>query len=57
MEILSEAICFGGIQRIIRHDSKATGTPMQVSVFLPPSAGSTRRPILSRHPRNRSIRP
>jgi len=46
METLSEARCFGGVQRTIRHDSKATGTPMQISIFLPPAAESGRVPVL-----------
>jgi S-formylglutathione hydrolase len=46
MEILSETKCFGGRQRIVRHDSDATGTPMRVSIFLPPAAETTRVPVL-----------
>ncbi len=46
MEILSETKCFGGRQRILRHASEATGTPMQVSVFLPPAAETARVPVL-----------
>ena len=46
MEIVSESRCFGGRQRILRHGSEATGTPMQLSVFLPPAAESRRVPVL-----------
>lgn len=46
MEIVSESRCFGGRQRILRHGSEATGTPMQLSVFLPPAAESGRVPVL-----------
>jgi S-formylglutathione hydrolase len=46
MEIVSEAKCFGGRQRTLRHASEATGTSMQVSVFLPPAAESRRVPVL-----------
>jgi S-formylglutathione hydrolase len=46
MEILSETKCFGGRQRIVRHDSEATGTPMQVSIYLPPAAQEARVPVL-----------
>lgn len=46
MEIVSETRCFGGRQRIVRHASDATGTPMRVSVYLPPAAESSRVPVL-----------
>lgn len=46
METVSEARCFGGIQRTIRHDSRETGTPMNVSIFLPPAAANGRVPVL-----------
>jgi S-formylglutathione hydrolase len=46
MEIVSETKCFGGRQRIVRHASDATGTPMQVSIYLPPAAESGRVPVL-----------
>jgi S-formylglutathione hydrolase len=46
MEILSETKCFGGRQRTLRHASEATGTPMQVSVFLPAIAETERVPVL-----------
>lgn len=46
MEIVSETKCFGGRQRIVRHASEATGTPMRVSIYLPPAAESGRVPVL-----------
>ena len=46
MEILSETKCFGGRQRTIRHDSQSTGTPMQISIYLPPAAEEGRVPVL-----------
>ena len=46
MEIVSETKCFGGVQRTLRHDSEATGTPMQLAVFLPPAAESGPVPAL-----------
>lgn len=35
MEIISEQVCFGGVQGIYRHQSSNTGTPMQFAVFQP----------------------
>jgi len=46
VEILSESKCFGGRQRTLRHASEATGTPMQVSVFLPTLAETEPVPVL-----------
>lgn len=46
MEIVSETRCFGGLQRTIRHASEATGTDMNVSVFLPPAAEAGPVPVL-----------
>jgi len=46
MEIVSETRCFEGRQLILRHASDATGTPMRVSVYLPPAAESGRVPVL-----------
>ena len=36
MEVVGEAKAFGGRQLTLRHDSEATGTPMEVGVFVPP---------------------
>lgn len=46
METLSETRCFEGLQKTVRHDSDATGTPMNVSIFLPPAAASGPVPVL-----------
>lgn len=46
METQSETRCFGGVQKTLSHDSEATGTPMKVSVFLPPAAERAPVPVL-----------
>ena len=46
METISRTRCWGGIQKTVRHDSDATGTPMNVSIFLPPAAESGPVPVL-----------
>lgn len=46
MEIVSETRVFGGVQRILRHASDATGTDMNVAVFLPPQAEKAPVPVL-----------
>ena len=38
LETLSSAKSHGGIQQVWRHASRATGTEMTFSVFLPPQA-------------------
>jgi S-formylglutathione hydrolase len=38
LELLSEHACFGGVQRFLRHDSRAIGLPMRLGVYLPPQA-------------------
>lgn len=38
LELLSEQACFGGVQRVYRHQSSALGLPMRFAVFLPPQA-------------------
>ena len=38
LTLLSEHACHGGVQRFYRHNSAATGTPMQFGVYLPPQA-------------------
>ncbi len=35
LELVSSSRCFDGEQRVYRHQSKATGTPMEFAVFLP----------------------
>jgi S-formylglutathione hydrolase len=39
--------CFGGWQEIWRHDSAATGTPMEFAVYLPPQAADRRCPVVT----------
>ncbi|MDO9588770.1 MAG: S-formylglutathione hydrolase [Brevundimonas sp.] len=39
METLKTHIVHGGTLRYLRHDSAATGTPMTLSVFVPPGEG------------------
>ena len=39
LETLSEQRCFGGVQRIYRHQSTATRTPMRFAAFVPPGEG------------------
>ncbi|GAB3454933.1 S-formylglutathione hydrolase [Massilia terrae] len=46
LELISEHMCFGGSQRVYRHDSAATGLPMRFSVYLPPQAGGERLRVL-----------
>ncbi|HYN39767.1 MAG TPA: S-formylglutathione hydrolase [Rhodospirillales bacterium] len=47
MECIRAHRCFGGSQQVWRHDSAATGTPMEFAIFLPfdPPDGR-RRPVL-----------
>ena len=42
----SEARSFGGVQKTITHASEATGTDMNVSIFLPPQAADGPVPVL-----------
>ena len=46
MEIVSEQKCFEGTQGIYRHDSEATGTPMQFAVYTPPQAERGKVPVV-----------
>jgi S-formylglutathione hydrolase len=46
LETLAQNRCFGGTQGVHRHRSRATGTPMTFSVFLPPQAGQRPRPVV-----------
>ena len=41
LELLSEHVCFVGVQRFYRHDAQAIGLPMRFSVFIPASAAGT----------------
>ncbi|WP_417586652.1 S-formylglutathione hydrolase [Pararhodobacter oceanensis] len=44
MERINRWRAFGGWQEVWRHDSKATGTPMEFSIFLPEGEGP--KPVL-----------
>jgi S-formylglutathione hydrolase len=46
LEVLSEHLCFGGVQRFIRHSSRECGGPMRVAVFEPPQVRDGRVPVL-----------
>ncbi|MES2319108.1 MAG: S-formylglutathione hydrolase [Pseudomonadota bacterium] len=46
LELISEHVCFGGIQRFYRHDAKAIGLPMRFSVFIPPAPAGAMLPAL-----------
>lgn len=46
MEFLKRFGCFGGTQAIVRHSSQATGTDMEVAVFVPPQVADGPVPIL-----------
>ncbi|OQW42748.1 MAG: S-formylglutathione hydrolase [Proteobacteria bacterium SG_bin5] len=46
IETLSEARAHGGVQGVYRHASRATGTAMTFSVFVPPHAPGARLPAL-----------
>lgn len=46
LEIVSEHVCFGGVQRFYRHDSREIGLPMRFSVFIPPQAAQGPVPAL-----------
>jgi len=46
METLSENACFGGIQGVYKHASRATGTDMTFGLFLPVEAQDGPVPVL-----------
>ena len=46
IETLSENKAFGGTQGVYRHASRATGTDMTFSVFVPPQAEHGPCPVL-----------
>ncbi|MEH6547385.1 MAG: S-formylglutathione hydrolase [Sneathiella sp.] len=46
MEILSEQICFGGVQGFYQHASRMTGTDMRFAVYQPPRARIEPLPVL-----------
>lgn len=45
-EELSSTLCFGGKQLTLAHNSKATGTKMRLSVFVPPAAKDGPVPVV-----------
>ncbi len=46
MKTLSETLCFGGVQRVVEHDSQVIRLPMRCAVFLPPQARQHAVPAL-----------
>lgn len=46
LRTISESLCFGGVQSTVAHASRATGTEMRLSVFVPEQARAERRPVL-----------
>jgi S-formylglutathione hydrolase len=47
VETLSEVRAHGGLQRVVKHASSATGTDMTFSIYLPPQAeGGSKLPVL-----------
>jgi S-formylglutathione hydrolase len=46
MQTLSENACFGGVQGVYKHASKATGTDMTFALFLPAEAKDGPVPVL-----------
>ncbi len=45
-EEVESALCFGGTQITLAHDSSTTGTRMRLSVYLPPAAKSGPVPVV-----------
>ena len=46
LRTISESRCFGGVQGFYAHLSRATGTEMKLSVFVPELARTEARPVL-----------
>ncbi|WP_028101058.1 S-formylglutathione hydrolase [Pseudoduganella violaceinigra] len=46
MDMISEHVCHGGVQRFYRHESEAIGLPMRFSIFIPPQAAAGPVPAL-----------
>jgi S-formylglutathione hydrolase len=46
LELVEEHRCFGGVQRIYKHESESIGLPMRFSVFLPKEASASKLPAL-----------
>jgi S-formylglutathione hydrolase len=47
MDITSDILSHGGRQLVVTHDSRATGTPMTFSLFLPPQAEQGPVPLVT----------
>lgn len=47
LELVQQHRCFGGMQAVYAHQSEATGTRMEFSIYLPPQAEDERRPLLT----------
>lgn len=46
IHVLSEHVCFGGVQGFYRHDSAVIGLPMRFGIFVPPQARVRALPVL-----------
>ena len=46
IQLLSEHVCFGGVQRFYKHDSRETRGPMKFSAYLPPQSRLGKVPVL-----------
>ncbi|WP_426318365.1 S-formylglutathione hydrolase [Pseudoduganella sp. R-43] len=46
MDMISEHVCHGGVQRFYRHESETIGLPMRFSIFIPPQAAQGPVPAL-----------
>ncbi len=46
LELVEEHRCFGGVQRIYKHESESIGLPMRFSAFLLAAAASSKVPAL-----------
>lgn len=46
LELISEHVCFGGVQQFYSHQSEEIGLSMRFSVFLPPQAREGKVPAL-----------
>ena len=46
IKVVSQNLCFGGVQSVYTHQSRESGCVMRFGAFLPPQAKSTRVPML-----------
>ena len=46
LTLVSEQVCFGGVQRFYKHDSGEVRGPMRFSAYIPPQAKSGKVPVL-----------